>query len=62
MSNKLLTTREERGKAIAKLENQIRRIGENIYEVLSPLSRFPSLKQRHKLARLTHQEKQAQTN
>ena len=35
MSKELPTTREERGKAIAELENQIKRIGENIYEVLS---------------------------
>ncbi len=35
MSNQLTTIREERGKAIAKLEGQIKRIDENTYEVLS---------------------------
>jgi transposase-like protein len=35
MSNQLTTTRQERGEAIAKLENQIRRIDANTYTVKS---------------------------
>jgi putative transposase len=35
MSNKLITTRQERGEAIAKLPNQIKRMDENIYTVKS---------------------------
>jgi len=35
MATKLITTREERGQIIAKLEGQIKRIDANTYEVLS---------------------------
>ena len=35
MSKQLTTTRQERGQQIAKLDNQIKRINENTYEVLS---------------------------